>query len=186
MRPVARHEIVDYATYEDNRAEFRRQVMEAKKPRRVHVGKNLTLLFENTLTVRYQVQEMMRAERIVREADIQHELDTYNQLLGGPGELGCTLLIEIEDPVQRDQQLREWAQLPEHLYMLLENGTRVRPRVDQGQRDQERLASVQYLKFDVAGGVPVAAGVDMPGMTFETRLSDDQRQALRDDLAAGE
>ena len=82
MRPVTRAEIVDYATYEDRRDAFRQEVLAAKEPRRVHVGDVFTLLFENQLTVRYQVQEMMRVERIVREADIQHEIDTYNELHG--------------------------------------------------------------------------------------------------------
>jgi hypothetical protein len=185
MRPVARREIVDYATYEDGREAFRAQVLAAKAPRRVHVGEYLTLLFENTLTVRYQIQEMLRTERIVREAAIQHEIDTYNELLGGPGELGCTLLIEIDDPAARTTWLREWRALPEHLYLALEDGTRVRPRFDERQRGEERLSAVQYLTFPVGGRVPVAAGVDLPGLTLEIHLDDAQRQALREDLAEG-
>ena len=98
MKPVARTDLVDYQTYEDARERFRQRAMAAKDARRVHVGPYLTFLFENTLTIRYQIQEMMRTERIVRERDIQHELETYNAVLGGPGELGCTLLIEIDDP----------------------------------------------------------------------------------------
>ena len=97
MKPVERSEIVDYATYEDTRDEFRAGVIEAKAPRRVHIGQYLTLLFENHLTIRYQIQEMIRAERMVRESDIQHEIHTYNELLGSAGEFGCTLLIEIDD-----------------------------------------------------------------------------------------
>jgi len=88
MRPIARDEIVDYATYEDGREAFRARVLTAKHPRRVHLGEYLTLLFENPLTVRYQIQEMIRVERIVREAAVRHEIDTFNELLGGVGELG--------------------------------------------------------------------------------------------------
>src|SRR5204862_7222851 len=105
---VERPEIVDYVTYEDLRARFRAEVMKAKELRRIHIGEYLTLLFENHLTVRYQIQEMVRAERIVRESDIVNEIDTYNELLGDAGEIGSTLLIEIEDPAMRDRQLREW------------------------------------------------------------------------------
>src|SRR5689334_2396885 len=108
MRPVQRDEIVDYQTYEDSREQFRRDVMQVKAPRRIHVGEYLTLLFENRTTVRYQIQEMIRAERIVRESSIQHEIDTYNELLGGDGELGCALLIEIAEPALRDQKLQQW------------------------------------------------------------------------------
>jgi hypothetical protein len=83
------------------------------RTRRVHVGPHLTVLFENHETVRYQVQEMMLAERIVRETDVQHELDTYTELLGGPGELSATLLIEIEEPRERDEKLVRWLDLPQ-------------------------------------------------------------------------
>src|SRR5262249_19603110 len=99
--------------------------MVAKEARRVHVGEHLTLLFENRETVRYQIQEMMRTERLVKEAEIQHEIDTYNELLGGPGELGCTLLIELDDPELRREKLQEWWSLPEEIYLVLEDGAHV-------------------------------------------------------------
>src|SRR5437667_9878506 len=95
---VKRAEIVDYVTYEDMRAQFRAEVMKAKELRRIHIGEYLTLLFENHLTVRYQIQEMVRAERLVRESDIVYEIDTYNELLGDEGEVGCTPLIALEYP----------------------------------------------------------------------------------------
>ena len=131
---VRRNEIVDYATYEDTRDGFRAEVMKAKAVRRIHLGDYLTLLFENRLTIRYQIQEMIRAERMVRESDILHEIETYNEVLGDDGELGCTLLIEISDPVLRDRKLREWWSLPEKIYLLLENGTRVHATFDERQR----------------------------------------------------
>mgnify|MGYP000219825156 CR=1 FL=1 len=103
MKPVDRSEILDYVTYDERRAELRPRAMAAKATRRVVLaGGTLTFLFENRDTVRYQVQEMMRTERIVKEADVLHELHTYNELLGGPGELGCTLLIEIDDPAAHE------------------------------------------------------------------------------------
>jgi hypothetical protein len=182
MNPVERQEIVDYATYEDLRSDFRAQVMKAKNQRRVHIGNHLTLLFENRLTVRYQIQEMMRAERIVREADILHEIRTYNELLGKSGELGCTLLIEIEDPGARDRKLQQWWDLPERIYVLLEDGKRVTATFDSRQRGDGRLSSVQYLKFDTSGRVPVAVGVDLPDLRVETLLTKDQREALSADL----
>ncbi|MCA9797682.1 MAG: DUF3501 family protein, partial [Candidatus Eremiobacteraeota bacterium] len=151
MRPVQRSEILDYVTYTDGREALRAAVLAAKRPRRLHVGRYLTFLFENRDTVRYQVQEMMRVEHLVREADIQHELDTYNELLGGPGELGCTLLIEIDDASGRGEKLVAWQGLNGHLYLELADGTRVRPTWDERQVGDDRLSSVQYLKFDVGG-----------------------------------
>lgn len=85
MQRVVRADILDFVTYEERRAELRAAAMAEKALRRVHVGANLTFLFENTATVRYQILEMVRAERMVREADIAHEIETYNELLGGPG-----------------------------------------------------------------------------------------------------
>lgn len=182
MKPITRDQIVDFQTYEETRPDFRARVMEAKEARRIHVGKVFTFLFENTLTMRYQVQEMMRAERMVKERDIQHEIDTYGGLLGGPGELAATLLIEIDDPTERDVKLREWMELPEHLYVKLPDGTKVRPTFDESQRGDGRLSSVQYLKFKVGKDAPVAVGVDLPGAEAEAPLEEAQRRALADDL----
>jgi hypothetical protein len=182
MQTVQRSEIVDYQTYEETRKAFQERVFDAKARRRVHVGECFTFLFENALTVRYQIQEMMRAEKLVKEKEILHELETYNALLGGPGELGCSLLIEIDDPIERSVKLREWLALPERIYALMEDGVRIRPRYDESQRGQDRVSSVQYLKFPVNGKVPVAICVDLPGIEAETRLTDYQKAALAEDL----
>jgi hypothetical protein len=144
----------------------------------------LTFLFENTATVRYQIQEMVRAEGIRREPDIQHEIETYNELIGAKGELGCSLLIEIPDPADRDVKLREWLALPAHLYVRTEDGEKVRARYDPRQIGDDRLSSVQYLRFDVKGRQPVAVGSDLPALTAETALDGEQREALRQDLAS--
>ena len=180
--PIRRSDIVDYETYAERRPAERQRLLALKAPRRVHVGQFLTFLFENTETMRYQVQEMLLAERIVKEAAIQHEIDTYNGILGGPGELGCSLLIEIDDPQVRATKLREWLALPQHVYVRLEDEPRVRARFDPGQVGDDRLSAVQYLKFDTRGRVPVAVGCDLPALGAETVLTEAQRQALRDDL----
>ena len=183
MIPVERKEIVDYVTYEEGRESFRAKVMAAKACRRVHLGGHLTLLFENHLTIQYQVQEMIRTEHTVREADILHEIETYNELLGAAGELGCTLLIEIDDPLIRAEKLQEWWCLPERLYLELEDGERIWARFDERQRGDDRLSSVQYLKFNTGGRVPAAVGVDLPELQEQIPLSADQRTALHEDLS---
>jgi hypothetical protein len=182
MRAPTRDEILDLSTYERARGEIRPAIMEAKRRRRVHLGGRLTFLFENTATIRYQVQEMIRAERMEREAEIAHELATYAELLGGPGELGATLLIEIPDPDERDRRLREWLELPGRVYLRLEGGDRVYARFDPRQVGTDRLSSVQYLKFDVKGRVPVAVGADLGPLTGEQPLTAEQREALAEDL----
>jgi hypothetical protein len=185
MRKVTRSELMDLQTYDARRAVLRPEVLEAKRVRRVHVGSALTFLFENAETIRYQVQEMIRVERLYREEEIRHELETYNELLGGPGELGCALLVEIEDPAERDAKLRAWLELPAHVYVKLPDGTRVRAVHDHRQVGSDRLSSVQYLKFDVRGVVPAAVGCDLPSLTTETALSLEQRAALEHDLRDG-
>lgn len=178
---VQRSDILDYVTYEDQRDEIRSRAMATKRLRRINAD-CLTFLFENRETIRYQVLEMLRIEKIVREADIVHELTTYNELLGTEGALGCTLLIGLDDPAVRDQKLTAWLNLLNHLYLLLEDGTKVRPTYDPRQVGETRLSSVQYLKFPVAGQVPVACGSDHPDLTVQTPLSAEQHQALTDDL----
>lgn len=184
MRPVKREEILPLEVYERARAEIRPAILEAKRPRRIHLGEHLTLLFENTATIRYQIQEMVKAERMVREEDIRHELATYNELLGGRGELGATLLIEITEAADRDVKLRQWLGLQGHLYLEFPDGARVRPTFDPRQVGEERLSSVQYLKFDVGGRTPVAVGSDLPALTLRAPLTAEQQEALRQDLAA--
>ncbi len=182
MKPVQRDELLDYVTYKEQRETLRAEALAVKAPRRVEVGEFLVFLFENRDTVRYQVQEMMRVEQIVKEADIQHELDTYNELLGGPGELGSTLLIGIDDEAQRDEKLVAWLELPKHLYAKLPDGTLVRPVFDARQVGETRLSSVQYLRFPVGGTPPVSMGSDLPALTVEVDLTDEQRAALERDL----
>ncbi len=184
MKKVRRDEIMDLATYERSRGEIREGILEAKRRRRVHVAGVLTFLFENAATVRYQIHEMVRAERLTREADVLHEIETYNELIGGKGELGCSLLIEIPEAAERDRKLREWLALLGHLYVKLEDGSKVRPRFDPRQVGTDRLSSVQYLVFDVRGQTPVAVGSDLPQLEGETALDAEQRAALRADLAS--
>ena len=93
MRVVQRSEIIDYVTYNEQRAQIRSSALAAKRLRRVVVADCLTFLFENHETIRYQILEMMRVEQIVRERDILHEIETYNELLRHGGELGATVLI---------------------------------------------------------------------------------------------
>ena len=182
MRPVQREEILDYITYTEKRSELQSSVLKQKEPRRIHLGEYLTFLFENTDTVRYQIQEMMKAEQIVKEEAIQHEIDTYNELLGSEGELGCVLLIEIADANERLQKLKDWLGLQEKVYLTLDSGERIYAEWDKRQIDEEKLSSVQYLKFNTSGNSPKAIGVDHPGLQDEVELSDKQREALTEDL----
>jgi hypothetical protein len=185
MKAVGRDEILDYESYEEQRASIREAVMRTKAERRIHVGPYLTFLFENHETIRYQVLEMVRAERMVKDAEIRHEIETYNELLGGRGELGATLLIELDDPAMRAEKLVRWLELPSRLYVLRSDGSRARARFDSRQLGDTRVSSVQYLKFDVGDQAPIAVGCDHPDaeLRHETRLAPEQRAALLKDLS---
>jgi len=183
VRPVTREELLDYQTYGDHRDAIRKEVLKVKAPRRIRVGSHLTFLFENRDTVRYQVQEMLRSERIVREDAIRHELDTYNDLLGGPGELGATLFVEIDDPAERAARLSEWRDLPGRLYLRFEDRSQAFARFERRQVGEDKLSAVQFLKFACGGRTPVAVGTDFPPLAAEARLTEEQRQALARDLA---
>ena len=182
MKRVTRQEILDYVTYEEQRDKFRKKIIKIKELRRINVAGVLSFLFENTDTVRYQIQEMIRVERMVKETDILHEIKTYNELLGDSGELGCTLLIEIDDPDERDEKLTQWLELPKHLYLSLEDESRIRASFDERQIGDARLSSVQYIKFNTGGKTPVAIGSDLPLFREETVLTADQKKALSEDL----
>ena len=184
MNKVQRESILDYMTYQDQRDEIRAAVLETKRIRRIHVGEYLTFLFENVETVRYQIHEMVRVERMVRESDIAHEIETYNELLGGPGVLGCTLLIEIDDAEVRDVKLRRWLALPSHLYLRLSDGEKIPASFDERQVGTDRVSSVQYLTFDTGGRAPVGIGCSMedPDVGLEIELTSEQRAALAEDL----
>ena len=182
MKQVTRQEILDYVTYEEQRDKLRKKIMKIKDLRRINVGGVLSFLFENTDTVRYQIQEMVRVERIVKEIDILHEIKTYNELLGNSGELGCTLLIEIDDSEERQEKLIQWLDLPNHLYLILEDGSRIRASFDERQIGDSRLSSVQYIKFNTGGKTPVAIGSDLSLLKAETTFTVEQQKALLEDL----
>lgn len=187
MPEVQRNEIIDFVTYSEQREKIRPKILAQKELRRIHVGEYLTFLFENHDTIWYQIQEMTRAEQIVKEADIKHEIDTYNEIVTANGSLGCSLLIEIDDIQKRDVKLTQWLKLPESLYVTLEDGSQIPAKYDKRQIGRDRLSSVQYLRFDVNGKAPVSIGIDLPeykdDFPSETKLTDEQFNALQKDLS---
>ena len=182
MKKVSREEVRKPAEYAAVREEFRRSVLDQKDKRRVHVGSYLTFLFENHDTVLYQIQEMIRAENITNEPDIQHEMTTYNELLGEKGELGCTLLIEIDDAAKRAELLARWKDLPGTLYIETLNGTRARAQFDPRQVGEGRISSVHYLKFRLGDQVPRKVGCSHAEIAAEAVLTPEQTAALCQDL----
>jgi len=147
MQPVEISEIKNIADYELERDTWRPHVLALKERRRIRLGDHLTFLFENRETVRYQIQEMMRIERIVRTQDIAHEVATYNELIPAQGELSASLLIEYETEAERNIKLRELLGLERHLWVEVSGAGRTPAIFDERQIATDRISSVQYVKF---------------------------------------
>ncbi|MCS7025987.1 MAG: DUF3501 family protein [Bryobacteraceae bacterium] len=147
MTPVSIEEIKNIADYERERETWRPQVLALKDRRRIRVGDHLTFLFENRETVRYQIQEMMRIERIVKPEDIAHEVATYNELIPKPNCLSASLLIEYETPELRAVWLRKLLGLEHHVWFEVGDTPRVKASFDTRQISTDRLSSVQYISF---------------------------------------
>lgn len=196
MAKLTIDDIADQRAYDRERQEFRAQVIELKARRRIGVGPFVTLVFENRDTIRFQIQEMARVERISSDAGIQVELDTYNPLIPEPGHLAATLFIELTD----DDAMREW--LPRLVgiegaaELRLGEGDAtevVRCQVDPDHERQltrdEVTAAVHYVHFSLSPDQvaameagPARLALAHPAYDHETVLSDDARAELVRDL----
>ena len=187
-------DILDLRAYERERDDFRARVIDLKRRRRVAVGPLVTLVFENADTIRFQVQEMARAERMLSDADIQAELDVYNPLIPERGEMNATLFVELTS----QDQMREW--LPKLVgierSVLLRVGPDAEvvpatPEADHASAltREETTASVHYVHFGLTPAEvaafergPVALAIDHPEYRHTTDLSAVTRHSLLEDL----
>lgn len=186
---VERGEILPIAEYETIRERFRDRVIEEKKARRVGLGEYMSAVFENHDTVLFQIQEMLRTERITRESSVQHEIDTYNELVPGPFELSATLFVEIPDAALRDRMLVEMAGLESTFYLEVD-GVRYPARSETRGVLPDRATAVHYVKFPI-GEVGTAAfkqgkravlGADHPKYQASTELAPATKKSLAEDL----
>lgn len=152
MKKVKRDELLDLGAYEQIRERFRAAVIEEKKHRRFPISDELSIVFENHTTVLFQIQEMLRTERITRESAIEHEIETYNDLVPGPGELSATVFVEIADKDVRDRRLVELAGL-EETFALEIGGELFRARNETRGVLPDWTTAVHYLKFPIGAAV---------------------------------
>src|SRR5262245_16980834 len=198
MKTITREEVIPYKDYERQREEFRSRIITLKQRRRISVGPMITIVFENRDTLRFQIQEMIRVERIFDPAKVQEELDVYNALLPAQAELSATLLIEVTD----QEKTKEWLDL----FMGLDHGEKVAIRAgaeqvfgefEGGHSHETKISAVHFVRFRPTGSmiasfadlhVPVSlmvhhhtyhAEVPVPGSMREEWLSDlgDQRSS---------
>jgi hypothetical protein len=146
-RIVRREDLLNIAEYEKARPEFRGKILAIKDLRRLSVGPNFTFLFENFDTILYQVQEMMRVERMVDERAIVHEIETYNELIPRQGEISATLLLEYDSRELREKVLPDLKGIEKHVWLEAADLGRIPADFDTRQMGDERVSSVQYLKF---------------------------------------
>jgi uncharacterized protein DUF3501 len=192
MRKLRRDEILDLVAYERVRPEFLAHTIELKKPRRVAVGDRLTFIFENLDTVRFQVQEMLRAERAVKEEKIEEELAVYNELLPRANELSATLMIEIPETQRIRAELDRLIGIDEHVFLDV-GGESVRATFDPKQFESDRISAVQYVRFPLGPtlackfcdrSAPVALRVEHPNYRASAAIAGDSRESLMADLSA--
>lgn len=191
MRKLTVDDISDLRAYERERLEFRAAVMSLKADRRIPLGELMTVVFENRETMRFQIQEMARAERMLRDEQIAHEVEVYNGLLPDEGELSATLFLELTS----DALLREWLPklvgLQHHVAIDVAGAVSAAVETDEERltREDETTSSVHYLRFSFtpeqraafAAG-PVTLRIDHPEYRAETVLGEGARRSLAADF----
>ena len=190
---IPRSEILDLGDYERKRDEIRPRAIAARAVRRVELGPNATIAFENRETVAYQIQEMLRAERIAKDAEVAHEIETYSDLLPTSGELSATLMFEFPEPDSRAVQLHDLVGFEDHLRIELDGAGSSPARFDRRQIDADRISAVQFVRFPLGaeqraalsrGGAHIVA--DHPAYRFRAAIPDATCRALVADLEEAE
>jgi len=191
MQKVTLDEIVGAERYEKIRDDFRRRVIELKKQRRLSVGDQITLVFENHETVLFQIQEMLRAERITDIDKIRFEIDTYNELIPNEGELSTTLLIEITEQEQIRPELVKLIGLDQAVSLQIGQRFSIPGVFEGGRSTKDNLSAVQYVRFSLPPEArtafrdekePVRVVIAHPNYHAQALLPATTRQALAAEL----
>jgi len=169
---IARESLLTLEAYARERDDFRARVIAHKKNRTVRLGEHVTLIFEDELTIRYQIQEMLRIEKTFEERGIQDELDAYVPLIPDGTNLKATMMIEYEDPVLRKVELARLRGIENRVYVEVDGYSRVYAVADEdlSRENEEKTSSVHFLRFEFEPaaigafkqGAAVALGVDHP------------------------
>ena len=193
MSKLTRENLYSLEQYSEMRPEFRQQVMQHKKNRRIHLGENATLYFESELTMRYQVQEMLRIEKIFDKDGIEEELAAYNPLIPDGKNWKATFMIEFSDEDDRKDALAEMLGIEKQVYILIEGYDPVWAIADEDlERDtEEKTSSVHFMRFELSdemisafrSGSTLTMGIEHPAYTIQKIISDeDIRKSLMEDL----
>jgi hypothetical protein len=194
MPKIERNSLLPLETYARQRPQFRARVMAHKKDRTVHVGSNLTLIFEDELTIRYQVQEMLRAERIFEDEGIEGELEAYNPLVPDGRNFKATMMLEYPDIEERQRVLATLKGIEDRTWVQVAGFERVYAIADEDleRENEQKTSSVHFLRFELTdamaaalkGGAALGVGVDHPGYRAEvSAVPSNVRDSLVCDLA---
>ena len=191
---ITRESLMTLEAYAKARNEFRAKVMEHKKNRIVHLGEHVTLLFEDELTMRYQIQEMLRIEKTFEEAGIQDEIDAYDPLVPDGSNFKATMLIEYEDVEARKAALARLKGIEDQVWVQVAGHERVLAIADEDleRSNEQKTSAVHFLRFELAAsmvtaleaGAALGIGVDHPEYRAQIpAVGDATRKALVEDLA---
>jgi hypothetical protein len=192
MQKLTRADLMPLERYAAERPAFRARVIAHKTLRTLHLGPHVTLVFEDRLTVQYQVQEMLRIERIFEAAGIEDELAAYNPLIPDGGNLKATMLIEFPDPEQRRVELARLKGVERQVSLQAGEGAKAFAIADEDleRENEEKTSSVHFLRFELdvgaraalAGGAPLTLGCDHPAYAHRLAVPEASRRALAADL----
>lgn len=194
MKKISREEILNIYEYEKVRPQKLQEIIQLKKNRRVFIEPWVHLVFENRVTVWFQIQEMIRAERMVKEEDIQQEIDVYNDLIPDKGELSITMFIEIPDATERQRLLPQLVGIHDHLYIHIGNKYTLRAIADErSKEDYEygKAAVVHFLKVKLTQEQveafkkePAKIEINHPNYRAMTIISEEVKAELIKDLTS--
>ncbi|HKW38879.1 MAG TPA: DUF3501 family protein [Burkholderiales bacterium] len=192
MPRIERTSLMSLETYARERTQFRARVMAHKRDRTIALGEHVTLLFEDELTIRYQVQEMLRVERIFEEEGIREELDAYNPLVPDGRNLKATLMVEYPDPEERRRKLEELIGIEDRAWVQVEGHGRVWAIADEDldRENDEKTSSVHFLRFELSEemaqalkkGASLEMGIDHPRYAATVETAPGVRSSLVKDL----
>jgi hypothetical protein len=193
MRKLTRNDLHSLEHYAEQRPRFRDIVLQHKRRRRVRLGENATLYFEDRLTVQYQIQEMLRAERIFEPAAIQDELDAYNPLIPDGGNWKATFMLEYEDAEQRREALQSITGIEHLVWILVQGFERVLAVADEDmpRSTEAKTSAVHYLRFELTPemilalnwGAALSMGIDHPEYRVQADVTNEVRDALLEDFS---
>lgn len=194
IHPITPDEILDLGDYERQREGIRAKAMAARAARRITVGPAATFSFESRETLRYQIQEILRAERIAKPVDVLHEIETYSELLPSADELSATLMFEFPDPAERNERLAALVGVETHLRLEIDGAGSSAATFDQRQLDAEKVSAVQFIRFPltdaqrnrVIAGARMTLAIDHPAYVHSSELRMETAIALAADLVEAE